>query len=253
MGRWAISQRWNDLLFVHWPLSPSLLTPLLPEWLEVDTYQGKGWLGAVPFWLDRVKIRNVPSVPGVRGFPDLNLRTYVRDLMTGAPGIYSFSMDASNLLAVGVARALYHLPYHWAEMRLEERMGREFVFFSRRRMAPREVIFKARYRGLGPTFRTAEMRSGSFEFFITERSCLFSPNDAGEPSRASLHHISWPLEEADAEIERNDLPASIGLELPPSEPVLHFSRRMAVYIWPPELVRPVLARRPVTAVATPLG
>lgn len=252
-GRWAISQRWNDLLFVHWRLAPSLLAPVLPEWLEVDTYQGSGWLGAVPFWLDRVKIRNVPSVPGVRRFPDLNLRTYVRDKFTGTPGVYSFSMDASNLIAVGVARTLYHLPYHWAEMRLEERSDRQFAFFSRRRMAHREVIFKARYRGLGPTSRTAEIRPGSMEHFITERSCLFNTNPAGQPIRASLHYIPWPLEEAEAEIERNDLPASIGLELPDPEPVLHFSRRMAVYIWPPELVRPVLARRPVAAVAAPLG
>ncbi len=253
VGRWAISQRWNDLLFAHWAFSPPRLAPLLPDWLEVDTYQGKGWLGAVPFWLDRVKVRNVPSLPGVRSFPDLTLRTYVRDRFTGTPGVYCFSMDASNLLAVGVARTLYHLPYHWAEMRLEARSEREFAIFSRRRMAHREVIFKARYRGLGPTCRTVEMRPGSFEYFITERSWLFSANQAGQPIRASLHYIPWPLEEAEAEIERNDLPASIGLELQEPEPVLHYSRRMAVYIWPPELMRPVLARRPVAAVAAPLG
>lgn len=253
VGRWVVSQRWNDLLFAHWPLAPSQLAPLLPEWLEVETFQSKAWLGAVPFWLDRVKIRNVPSVPGVRSFPDLNLLTYVRDRFTGTPGVYCFSLDASNLLAVGVARSLYHLPYHWAEMRLEQRSDREFAIYSRRRMAHREVIFKARYRGLGPTHRTAEIRGGSFEYFITERSCLFNSNRAGQPIRASLHYIPWPLEEAEAEIERNDLPASIGIELRNPEPVLHYSRRMAVYIWPPELVRPVLARRPVTAVATPLG
>lgn len=252
-GRWAISQRWNDLLLAHWPLSPSLLAPLLPEWLEVDTYQSKGWLGAVPFWLDRLKIHHVPTVPGVRRFPDLNLRTYVRDKFTHTPGVYCFSMDASNLIAVGVARTLYHLPYHWAEMRLEERSEREFAFYSRRRLAQRDVVFKVRYRGLGPTCRTAEIRPGSFEYFITERSCLFSANQAGEPIRASLHYIPWPLEEAEAEIERNDLPASIGIDFPDSEPVLHYSRRMALYIWPPEVVRPVLARRPVTAVAAPLG
>jgi uncharacterized protein YqjF (DUF2071 family) len=97
------------------------------------------------------------------------------------------------------------------------------------------------------------MPPGSFEHFITERSCLFSANPAGQPIRASLHYIPWPLEDARAEIERNDLPASIGIELPEPEPVLHFSRRLAVYIWPPEPVRPVLARQPVTAVAAPLG
>lgn len=249
-----MAQRWNDLLFAHWPLSPSQLSPLLPEWLQVDTFQGVGWLGAVPFWLDRIKIRGLPRVPGVIGFPDLNLRTYVRDQFTGTPGIYSFSLDASNLLAVAIARTVYHLPYHWAEMSLEQPNQREFSFYSRRRFAGREpVVFKARYRGLGPLRRGVEMRSGSFEHFITERSCIFSQNRAGQPIRTSLHSIPWPLEEAEADIERNDLTTSIGIELPHVEPVLHYSRRLAVYVWPAELVRSALAGRPVTVAASPTG
>lgn len=250
-GRWLMAQRWNDLLFAHWPIPASQLAALLPEWLEVDRFQGMGWLGVVPFWLDRVKVRGVPFLPGARAFPDLNLRTYVRDRLTGTSGVHFFSLDSSNLIAVGVAHALYHLPYHWAEMRLEQRSEREFAFYSRRRFSPRQVIFKARYRGLGPTRKLAEMRPGTLEHFLTERSYLFSSNRAGQPIRASLHQVPCPLEEAEAHIERNDLPASIGIKLPDQEPVLHYSRRLAVYVWPAELLRPALAPRPVTAVATP--
>lgn len=94
---------------------------------------------------------------------------------------------------------------------------------------------------------------GTFEHFITERSCLFSSNRVGQPIRASLHYIPWPLEDAEADIERNDLAGSIGIELPNVEPVLHYSRRLAVYVWPAELVRPVLAGRPVTVAASPTG
>ena len=190
------------------------MAALLPDWLEVDTFQGSAWLGVVPFWLDRIKIRGVPPIPGARSFPDLNLRTYVRDQFTGTPGVYFFSLDASNLLAVAVARTFYHLPYYWAEMRLEQRSEREFAFYSRRRFVGQPVIFNARYRGLGPTRKLAESRSGTLEHFLTERSCLFSSNRAGQPIRANLHHVPWPLEEAEAEIERNDLAAAIGIHLP---------------------------------------
>ena len=248
-----MTQRWNDLLFAHWPIPASAISALLPEWLEVDTFQGSAWLGAVPFWLDRIKIRGVPPIPGGRSFPDLNLRTYVRDQFTNTPGIYCFSLDASNLIAVAMARALYHLPYHWAEMKLEQRSEREFAFYSRRRFASRPVIFKARYRGLGPTHKLAQIQSGTLEYFFTERSCLFSSNRAGQPIRASMHYVPWPLEEAEAEIERNDLATAIGLQLPDREPVLHYSRRLGVYIWPSELARPAMAGRPVEAVATPTG
>ena len=63
----------------------------------------------------------------------------------------------------------------------------------------------------------------------------------GATVRANLHHVPWPLEEAQADIERNDLAAAVGIELPDQEPVLHYSRRLALYIWPAELVLPALA------------
>ena len=250
-GRWMMTQRWNDLLFAHWPVPAASITPLLPEGLQVDTFQGSAWLGVVPFWLDRIKVRGMPPVPGMRSFPDLNLRTYVRDEHTGTPGVYFFSLDASNLLAVAVAHTFFHLPYHWAEMRLDQRSDREFSFYSRRRFSSQQMIFKARYRGLGPTRKLADGNSGSLEYFLLERSCLFTRNRSGQAVRSNLHHVPWPLEDAEAEIERNDLATAIGIQLPDQEPVLHYSRRLAVYIWPAELVRPALAGRPVTVAATP--
>lgn len=65
--------------------------------------------------------------------------------------------------------------------------------------------------------------------------------------------MPWPLEDAEAEIERNDLAAAIGIDLPSIEPVLHYSRRLAVYVWPAELLRPAMAGRPVTVAAAPLS
>jgi uncharacterized protein YqjF (DUF2071 family) len=252
-GRWLISQRWNNLLFAHWPVPASSLAPLIPEGLQVDTFQGSAWLGIMPFWMDRVKVRGLPPIPGARSFPDLSLRTYVSEERTGTQGVVCLSLDASNLLAVGAGRAFYRLPYHWAKMRLEQRTEREFSFYSRRRFAGRPVVFKARYRGLGPSKKLAESRPGTLEYFLIERYCLFSTNLDGQPIRANLHHTSWPLEEAEAEIEQNDLADVLGLRLPDQEPVLHYSRELAVYVWPAELVRPAMVARPVTAVATPSG
>jgi uncharacterized protein YqjF (DUF2071 family) len=203
--------------------------------------------------MDRIKLRGLPTIPGARCFPELNLRTYVRDRETGMAGVYFFSLDASNLLAVGVARGFFHLPYFWSEMRMEQRTEREFSFYSRRRFAAQPVVFKARFRGLGPSRKLAESRPGTLEYFLTERYCLFSVNWAGRTIRAEIHHVPWPLEEAEAEIEQNDLAAAIGIQLPDQPPVLHYSRRLAVYIWPAELVRSKLAPRPVAVAVSPSG
>lgn len=250
-GRWVMTQRWNDLLFAHWPIPVSALAPLIPSGLQLDTFQGSAWLGVVPFWMDRIKLRGLPAVPGARSFPELNLRTYVTDPRTRTPGVYFFSLDASNLLAVTFARTFFRLPYFWSEMHIQQPSEREFVFSSRRRLVPEPVVFKARYRGLGPTRRLVESRSGTLEYFLTERYCLFTRNAHGEPVRANIHHVPWPLEEAEADIEHNDLAAAIGIQLPNQPPVLHYSRRLAVYVWQLERLRTAPAPRRIPAAAVP--
>jgi uncharacterized protein YqjF (DUF2071 family) len=138
-------------------------------------------------------------------------------------------------------------------MSLDQRSDREFSFYSRRRFSGQPVIFKARYRGLGPTRRLAEIRGGTLEYFVTERFCLFTRNGAGQAMRANIHMASWPLEDAEAEIERNDLGTAIGIHLPDEEPVLHYCRRLAVYVWPAELVRLAVVPRRAPVVVTPSG
>ncbi len=250
-GRWALAQRWNDLLFAHWPVPVAKVAALLPNWLEVDTFHGSAWLGAIPFQLDHLKIRGLPSLPAIPRFPDLCLCTYVRDKFTRTPGIYCFSRDASNWLAVLAARAFLNLPYHWSNMRMEQRADREFAFYSQRRFSNGEGVFNARYRGLGPASHIAENLPGTLEHFVTERSCLFSTDRAGRPVRSNLHYVPAPLEAAEADIERNNLAASIGLSLPKSTPILHYSRHLAVYLWPWEPVQTSQITRPATAAISP--
>ena len=247
-GPWIMSQRWNDLLFAHWPMRASEIDELLPEQLVADTYHGSAWLGVVPFWMDRIRVRGLPPIPGVRQFPELNLRTYVRDRQTGTPGVYFLSLDAGNLPAVMVARSFFHLPYYWAQMSMQPRGEREFSFYSRRLLSRKAVLFSARYRGLGPTRRLEQSRPGSIEAFLTERYCLFTRDPLGRLLRANIHHVPWPLEEAEAEFEQNDLPSHVGLRLPDTRPLLHYSRRLAVYVWSAELMQAVVLR-PETAVA----
>jgi len=252
-GRWVINQRWNDLLFAHWPVPVSTLAALLPDGLLADSFDGSAWLGILPFWMDRVRFHGLPALPGAQSFPELHLRTYVRDQRTSTPGIYTFSQDAGSLLSVLAARAFCRLPYHWARMQLEQKTERDFSFFSRRLLSADPVIFQARYRGLGPTRKLVESRSDTLEHFLMERYCLFSRNRAGHLTRSNLHHVASPLEKAEAEIDRNDLAAAIGINLPQEEPVLYYARRLAVYVWPTELVQPKLARRPVAVAVTPSG
>jgi uncharacterized protein YqjF (DUF2071 family) len=224
-------QRWNDLLFAHWPVPAAKLQSLLPSGLEVDTFDQSAWVGVVPFSMDRVQLRGVPRIPGASRFPELNLRTYVRERNTNRAGVYFFCLEASNPLAVVFAKAVFHLPYHWARMSIKARSEEEFTYQSERLLSAKPVRFRAHYRGLGQVRAVDQSRPGTIEHFLTERYCLFTSNRSGQLLRGDIHHMPWPLEAAEAEIEWNDLPARYGIELPETPPLLHYSRELVVYLW----------------------
>ncbi|HEX4006961.1 MAG TPA: DUF2071 domain-containing protein [Acidobacteriaceae bacterium] len=223
---WVMTQRWNDLLFAHWPVPASDLVHLLPENLAVDTFDGSAWVGVVPFWMDQIRLRGMPAVPGTSRFAELNLRTYVRDRHSNQPGVYFFSLDAANPLAVSVARMFFHLPYYWAHMKVDFSQEREIHYSSERLISRPRANFRARYRSLGKP-----CTKGGMESFLTERYALFTAGKRGGLERVNIHHLPWPLELAEAEFEINDLPQAHGIRLPATPPLLQYSRELTVYIW----------------------
>lgn len=249
-----MTQRWNDLLFAHWPLPAAAIAPLLPSGLVPDTFDGSAWIGVVPFWMDRVRFSALPQVPGTDKFPELNLRTYVREENTNLSGVYFFSLDAANPLAVSVARLVFHLPYYWANMAIRPLPDRQFAYRSDRHLTRKPVRFRARYRSLGPTQRLAQSTPGTIEHFLTERYRLYTSDRRGRLLQGDIHHLPWPLEAAEAEFDQNDLPSAHGLTLPDTKPLLYYARELVVYVWSLELAKgwkPALARTPVPA-AEPL-
>jgi Uncharacterized conserved protein len=227
-----MAQRWNDLLFAHWPVAVEQIASLLPPGLAVDSFDGYAWVGVVPFWMDQVRTRTIGEstivVPSTGQFCELNLRTYVRSNATGLAGVYFFSLDAASALAVFGARTIFHLPYFLASMKRQIGSDGVIEYESKRLLTRRSVRFKARYRGLAKV--AAPSVAGSLEHFLTERYCLFTTH-RGRVLVGDIHHLPWPLERAEAEIELNELPAAHGITLPDRGPVLHFARELHVYIW----------------------
>lgn len=113
---WVMAQTWEYLLFMHWVVPAELLQNHLPNGLTLDTYAGQAWIGVVPFLMNHVRLRGLPPVPLTSRFPELNVRTYV--VKAGLPGVWLFSLDAANPLAVAIARRTFHLPYFNAAMSL---------------------------------------------------------------------------------------------------------------------------------------
>lgn len=229
-GPWVMFQSWRELLFAHWPIDPGVLRPLVPSALELDSFDGRAWIGLTPFWLTGLRARLLPPLPGISSFPEMNLRTYVR--VENRPGIFFFSLDAGNLLAILGARLGYGLPYYSAQMRIEQHAG--WTRYSSRRRGS-EARFLARYRPSGPKFVP---RKGSLEHFLVERYAFYRVFTSGRILRGEIHHRPWLLQPAHAEIEQNSVPAAYGIELTPDPPLLHYSARQDTLVWPPHLLAP---------------
>jgi uncharacterized protein len=226
---WVMTQTWNDLLFAHWPIDAAALRPVVPGTFEIDRFEGAAWLGIVPFHLTNVSPRFVPPLPWVSAFPELNVRTYVT--VGGKPGVFFFSLDAGNALAVGAARSLLNLPYFSAAMSVEVRP--DGVRYASRRLSTPPAEFAGHYHGLGDR-RSAP--SGTLEYFLTERYCLYAVDHSYHAYRLDIHHPPWPLEAAAAEITCNTMAEAAGLRLPALPPLLHFAKRQDMVCWSPERI-----------------
>jgi uncharacterized protein YqjF (DUF2071 family) len=226
-GAWIMAQTWHDLLFAHWPVEATHLIALVPAQLPLDSFDGRCWVGVVPFHMSGIHARNLPPIAGLSRFPELNVRTYVT--LNGKPGVYFFSLDAASLPAVWAARTFFRLPYFHAQMSVEtaqDAKGHFIMYDSRRRGNTAE--FRGRYR---PSSDVQKSEMGSLEHWLTERYCLYTV-DAGRVFRAEVHHQPWPLQQAEADLEVNNVAAASGISLPSSPPLLHFGRKLDVLIWP---------------------
>lgn len=229
-GPWIMAQSWHDLLFAHWPINAALLRPSIPAALSLDTFDGHAWLGIVPFRMSGVRLRGTPALPWLSAFPELNVRTYV--LAQDRPGVWFFSLDAQNRIAVAAARIWFHLPYFYAQMTCEERQG--LVHYRSERNHPRAPagILEARYRPAGEIF---EARRGTLEHFLTERYCLYAAK-GGRVYRGEIHHPPWQLQVAEAELVRNTMAEAAGLTIPSHKPILHFARLQNMAAWAPRRI-----------------
>ncbi len=224
---WVMTQIWHELLFAHWPIAPGELRVLVPPILPLDTFEGQGWVGIVPFHMTYVRPRWAPPANGLSSFVELNVRTYVT--LQGIPGTYFFSLDASNRIAVAMARAFFHLPYFNAVMS-SKRVGDSIHYYSRRthRGAP-PAKFQAIFRPIAPI---AFARHGSLEQWLTERYCLYTVVPGKGVYRGDIHHVPWPLQLAELETKKDTMAISYGIHLPEIAPLLHYSHRQEVLIWP---------------------
>lgn len=109
---WIISQRWSDVVFLHYKVDPQELQKKVP--FPLDLYEGDAIVSIVPFVMSRIRFPFLLPVPGLSQLLELNLRTYV--IVNGRPAVYFFTLDSNHLPGVLIARWFFALPYRWIKL-----------------------------------------------------------------------------------------------------------------------------------------
>jgi uncharacterized protein YqjF (DUF2071 family) len=199
----------------------------LPERLQLDTFEGRAYVGVVPFTMRDVSPWWSPSVPGVSNFHELNVRTYVS--CDGVPGVWFYSLDAANALAVAVARVGWSLPYHKASMRIEEENQVVRYTSSRRWPKPVPADFTATYRI--EAVEPVRAIPGTLTHFLVERYVLFAEASGGVLRSGRVHHEPYPLTPVVVDEVEDTMVQAAGLTPTSALPLAHYSPGVDVDVY----------------------
>jgi hypothetical protein len=216
---------------MHWRVDEQSIRRLIPEGLDVDTYDGTAWIGVVPFRMSDVAPRGIPAIPGLSAFPELNVRTYVT--RSGErPGVWFFSLDATNWLAVRAARRFFHLPYMDARIAIDRDQRKLHYRSERVHRGQSAAELAVAYCGEGDAFET---QPGSLDHFLTARYCLYCQG-GGHLFRGEIDHSPWQLQHARCEVHHNTMTDGLGIELADEAPLALYSHRIDVIAWSNDVV-----------------
>jgi uncharacterized protein YqjF (DUF2071 family) len=192
-------QWWRELTFLHWAMDPSEVEHFFPPGVRPDTFEGRTYVGLVPF---RMADTGFPHGPAVLGaFLETNIRLYSIDT-SGRRGVVFLSLDADRLAVVAAARTVFGLPYRWARMTHVASDNHHTYTSTLRRMHASSTI----------TVRTGDpLEAGPLEDFLTARWGLHT-HRARRTWYLPNHHPPWILHTAElVDFQDRGLLTSVGL------------------------------------------
>lgn len=220
---WIMTQKWNDLLFIHLPVLQNILTAKLPKGLELDTFQGKAWISILPFRVTNMHLRKIPPLPFFHSFLEINVRTYVKS--NGLPGVYFFSLDANHFPAVFAARTVT-LPYFYANMNMKRE--KDTIHIESVRNNNSDIALKGSYKPISEGYFPER---SSLSYWLMERYFLWSSRK-NMLFRGDIHHKPWKIQKAEAVLKKQNMLPDFLNDTIIGNPIFHYANTKRVLIWP---------------------
>ncbi len=177
---WKFYQEWNQVIFLHWPVSYDELKEFVPDGLEIDMFEQQPWISLVAFKMERIRPRYLPSLKPISNFFEINLRTYVR--VNNKTGVYFLSIEGGNELSCKLAKSISGLPYRYSEMvRADDSFKSKNMEF--------DDTFEIRFETGNPI-----VEKSNLDTWLTERYALFQEEEDNNINEFEIHHMEWPLQ-----------------------------------------------------------
>ena len=154
------------------------------------------------------------------------MRTYVT--LGGKPGLWFFSLDAGQKLAVRVARRLFPVPYFDARFEIALAGSRVNYSATRTHRGAPPANFSATAEALGPVYRSS---AESIDAWLTERNYLYSADPQRRIYLGEIDHQPWPLQRAPATVHANTTGNWLAIKLNHPPATLHFAKLRDVHAW----------------------
>jgi uncharacterized protein len=209
-------QSWNLSTWLHWAYEPEVVQRLLPAGLEVDTWEGRAWVGLVPFVIEGQRPAGLPRLPWLSRAHETHFRTYCT-APDGTSGSYFIYLENDLLPGVAAGRLGFRLNYVWSSLSLR-RDGDRFTYRGRRLLPP-GAAHEIRVEVGAPY---AEDEPSALEHFVTAQWVLFT-RYGPRLAAVQVEHPPWPLRRAGFLGMEGNLFEAAGIPRPEGETMVHFS------------------------------
>ena len=212
---WMYYQEWNRVLFLHYQVPVELLRDLIPKELTIDSFEGTAYISIVPFTMENIRPRFLPSLNFVSNFGEINVRTYV--VKDGRSGVYFLNIEAEKYLSAFLSKKLSGLPYEKSNIKIT---GSKYIS---------QNINKGFFLDTEYTIGEKIQNKTALDLWLTERYCLYVDNK-DSLFRYEIHHEEWDLNTV--QLKKLDLNYEIGkLKVTESTDLVHYSKGVKVLAW----------------------
>src|SRR5699024_4514325 len=161
---WVMTQKWEHVLFMHWPVPEDALRKYIRQKLEIDTFNGEAWIGIIRYEVSGIRMRGLPRIPLYTTVIAVRIRTYEEYKSDGVT--YFISLDANKLAVVRGARILT-LPDNNAKIRMKKKKDQINYYSKRKGISTAPQTFHGSYWPVETNFSTAEQ--GTLTHWLAER------------------------------------------------------------------------------------